>query len=166
MNLDIPILVGSIVAIVMVFVLPRPVIFGPLICAWIGAAIGVSLATMYHYDAEYNRVYIENSLPLFGAGLMCGMFPGFIVMAIYEKRLYSRGFIEVLAVTIIFTSVGAMIGTQAGKGKHVAAIYRGTGGGAIFGLFVGLIQWRFGGRKKASSLPVRNVGNETPMNDS
>ena len=107
------------VAIAMVFFLPRHVIFGPLIFAWIGGAIGLSYATMNYFDLSNNRLNIGDSLPPTALGLMCGMFPGFAVMVLYHRCKRARPFIEMIGVTALFASVGAVFGS---KPNHHEAI--------------------------------------------
>ncbi len=162
-DLTYPLLLASLAAIGMVFFLPRDAIFGPLIFAWVGASIAVSLAIMIHYDRANDRVYIEDSLPLFGWGLLCGLLPGFAIMSLYERRPRSRAWIEVLAVMLLFTGVGAMLGTYSGRGSERTPppeMFRGIGLGAILGLSLGLIQWRVSGSKMRSETMM---GNGVPM---
>ena len=143
--------VASLTAIGMVFYLPRCVVFGPLIFAWVGGAIGVSVAITCHYERASNRVHLEDSFPLFGAGVICGMLPGFVSMALYCRLSKWRGVIEVLAVTLLFGGVGATFGSYSARcseSKPPVELFWGIGGGLLLGFVVGLIQWYGDGRKR------------------
>lgn len=161
---DFVILAVSLFAVLMVFFLPRHLIFGPLILAWAGAAAGVALGMIFHYDRVHDRVDLDRSLPLMILGLCAGMLPGALISRIYRASPASRGWVEVFDVTVLFGGVGMLAGTWLGiksESRPPDETVIGIVGGAILGFLVGLGQWLAEGRKKVG--PGEVLPNETPI---
>src|SRR6266852_3833866 len=68
MNWDMPVLVGSLLAIVVSFVWSRATIVGPVLFAWAGAAAGGTVAFVRHYDMANDQVGIDHIVPLAAFG--------------------------------------------------------------------------------------------------
>src|SRR4051812_6336331 len=86
------------------------ILYGPVIFSVVGAACGVVSAMTWRYDAQYDRVDLESSVPLAVGGAVCGIAVGCFVMLFHFRRPRWRPSIEVGALALLFAGVGAIHG--------------------------------------------------------
>jgi len=111
MNGDMPVLVGSLTAIVLSLVWDRATTVGPVLFAWAGAAAGGTAAFVLHYDPAYDLVGIEYIVPWAAFGAACGLMPGFAVRAAYRRGGNCRkAALEALAAAALCAGLGMVVG--------------------------------------------------------
>src|SRR5262245_44662787 len=111
MNLDMPVLVGSLTAIVLSLVWDRATTVGPVLFAWAGAAAGGVVAFVRHYDPAYARVGIEYIVPWAALGAACGLLPGYALRAAYRRGGSRRkAALEAVAAAALSAGLGVVVG--------------------------------------------------------
>jgi hypothetical protein len=111
MNMDLPLLIVSLMVIVSSLVWDRATTVGPVLFAWAGAAVGGVVAFVQHYEPAWDRVGIEHIIPSATIGATCGMLPGFAVRAAYRRG--SRSFrvaLESFAAAALCGGLGLVVG--------------------------------------------------------
>jgi hypothetical protein len=111
MNWDVPVLFGSVLAIVLSFVWDRATFVGPVLFAWAGAAAGGTMAFVRHYDKGYDQVSIVFIVSSAAVGAVLGLLLGFAVRAAYlDGSGRRKAGLEVLAATALFAGIGMVVG--------------------------------------------------------
>lgn len=111
MNWDMPVLIGSLTAIVLSLVWDRATTVGPVLFAWAGAAVGGVVAFVRHYAPANDQVSIEYIVPWAALGAMCGQVPGFAVRAAYLRGGNRwRATLETVAAAALFAGLGMVVG--------------------------------------------------------
>jgi hypothetical protein len=119
---------------------PKDQLYGPSIFAVTGAAAGVAAAMLLRYNRQYDRVYIEDSLPFAAIGYVCGGFVGYCVKLVYQKSQRLRSLIEVVSTALLLGSVGAVLGWLAGDKRWEnppPSMLWGLIAGAVGGVVIG-----------------------------
>jgi hypothetical protein len=142
---DVPILVGSLLAIVLSFVWSRSTTVGPVLFAWTGAAVGGTVAFIRHYNENSDQVGIEYILPYAALGAAFGLLPGFAVRAAYLKGGRGRkAILEAIAAVILFVGLGMVFGWDIFR-RSEYVVSGVLGSGAFFGAIGALLardHWR------------------------
>lgn len=112
--------------------MPNSILYGPVNFAVAGAACGVSSAMLFYYDSTYDRVDLENSVPL-AAGALFGAIVGFGMMHLHQRYPRCRPWIETSAITLLICSSVAVVGWLAGDHQ-----YRNPWPGMTWGALAGL----------------------------
>jgi hypothetical protein len=145
MNWDMPVLVGSLTAIVVSLVWDRATTVGPVLFAWAGAALGGVAAFARHYDPAYDRVGIEYIVPFAAVGAACGLLPGFAVRAAYLRGgSRRRAALEALAAAALSAGLGLVVGWISHR-RDDDAVLAASGYFAAFaavGAALALVNWR------------------------
>ena len=111
MNADMPILFGSLLAVVVSLIWSRATTVGPVLFAWAGAAAGGAVAFFRHFDRAADRVDIEFIIPSAVIGAACGLLPGFAVRAAYRRGGPGRrAILEAVAAAALSAGLGMVFG--------------------------------------------------------
>ena len=150
MNWDMPILIGSLFAVVLSLVWSRATTVGPVLFAWAGAAAGGAVAFVRHFDKASDRVGIEYIAPFAAVGAACGLLPGFAVRAAYVRGGHRRkAILEALAAAVLSAGLGMVFGWFGHRRGDDAGVI-GLGYSAAFaavGAGLALVNWRHRGRR-------------------
>jgi hypothetical protein len=145
-----PVLVGSLAAIVLSFVWSRATTVGPVLFAWAGAAAGGVVAFVHHFDPAYDQVGIEYIVPSAAFGAVCGLLPGFTVRAAYLRGgNRCKAALESCAAAALSAGLGMVVG-WVGHRRDDDAVIMAFGYSAAFaavGAVLALVNWRLRGRR-------------------
>ncbi len=145
MNGDMPVLVGSLSAIVLSLVWNRATTVGPVLFAWAGAAAGGAVAVVRHFDPAYDHVGIEYIVPSASLGAACGLLPGFAVRAAY-LRSGNRGrcVLEAFAAAALTAGLGWIVGwiSHRHDDDAVQMAFGCSAAFAVVGAALALVNWR------------------------
>src|SRR5262245_19958680 len=145
MNWDMPVLVGSLTAIVLSLVWDRATTVGPVLFAWAGAAAGGAVAFVRHFDPAYDRVSIEYIVPSAAVGAACGLLLGFAVRAAYRRGGSRRkAALEAVAAAALSAGLGVIVGWIIHR-RDENAVLMAVGYSAAFGAIgaaLALVNWR------------------------
>jgi hypothetical protein len=150
MNWNMPVLFGSLLAILLSFVWSRPTIVGPVLFAWAGAAAGGVVAFIHHYDKANDQVGIEYIVPLAACGAACGLVPGFAVRAAYVRGgLRRKAALEAIAAAALFAGLGMIIGwiVHRFEDDPVSGAIQYAAVGALIGAALAFVNWRISGKQ-------------------
>jgi hypothetical protein len=150
MNWDMPVLVGSLTAIVLSLVWDRATTVGPVLFAWAGAAAGGVVAFVRHYAPAYDQVGIEYIVPWAAFGAACGLVPGFAVRAAYLRGSRRRkAALEALAAAALCAGLGLVVGWIVHRRDDDAVLpaVGYSGAFAAVGAALALVNWRLRGQR-------------------
>jgi len=143
-NWDMPLLLGSFLAILFSLVWSRATIVGPILFAWAGAAAGGTVAFVRHFDKVNDRVDIEHIVPSAAVGAACGLLPGFAVRAAYLRGGRRRqAALEAFAAAALFAGLGMVRGWNFHRfGDHpISGASRWAAACAVVGAGLALVNW-------------------------
>lgn len=168
MNWDMPVLVGSLTAIVLSLVWDRATTVGPILIAWAGAAVGGVVAFVRHYSPAYDQVGIEYIVPWAAFGAACGLVPGFAVRSAYLRGGNGRrAALEALAAATLSAGLGMVVGWMSHRRDENAVLmaFGHSAAFAVLGAALALVNWRLRGRR-ANAKPSYGLSALTKNNDS
>jgi hypothetical protein len=148
MNLDIPVMVGSLAAIVLSLVWSRATTVGPVLFAWAGAAAGGAAAFVRHFDPARDRVGIEYIVPLAALGASCGLLPGFAVRAAYLRGSNRcKAALEACAAAALSAGLGMVVVWISHRREDDAVLmaFGYSAAFAVVGAALALVNWRLRG---------------------
>jgi hypothetical protein len=155
MNWDMPVLFGSLLAILLSFVWSRATTIGPVLFAWAGAAAGGTVAFVRHYDMAKDQVGIDHIVPSAAFGAACGLLPGFAVRAHYLRGGHRcKVVLEAISAAALSAGLGLVFG-WIGHRRNDDAVSSALGYGAAFaaiGALLALVNWRLR-RRQANAEP-------------
>jgi hypothetical protein len=150
-NPDLPVLIGSLLALLLSFVWSRATTIGPVFFAWAGAAVGGTVAFVRHFDPNYDQVGIEYIVPSAALGAACGLLPGFAVRAAYLRGgRRCKAALEAIGAAALSAGLGLVFG-WIGRRYDDGALFSALGYGATFaaiGAALALVNWRLRGRQQ------------------
>lgn len=161
MNWDMPILFGSLLAIVSSPIWSRATTVGLILFAWAGAAAGGVVAFVLHFDKVSDRVHIEHIVPSAAVGAICGLLPGFAVRVAYVRGSSSRkAILEAFAAAVLFAGLGMVWGWIVHRRDDdvLSIAFRYSAAMAATGAVLALVNWRLRGRPSDVELPDHPSG--------
>ncbi len=151
MNWDMPVLVGSLTAIMLSLVWDRATTVGPVLFAWAGAAAGGAVAFIRHYDPGHDHVGIEYIVPSAAVGAVCGLLPGFAVRAAHllgNDR--HKAALEAVAAAALSAGLGVVVGWISHR-RDDNAVLMASGYSSVFaalGAALAFVNWRLRGQQR------------------
>ena len=157
-----PVLVGSLTAIVLSLVWDRATTVGPVLFAWAGASAGGVVAFVRHYAPAYDQVSIEYIVPWAAFGAACGLVPGFAVRAAYRRGGNRRKVaLEALAAAALCAGLGMVVGwiVHRRDDNAVPMAFGFSAAFAAIGAALAFVNWRLRGQQPDAA-PGTSLGGD------